>query len=211
MCAGAPARSQPREPMTDDSLLARPIGAFLDAVASVSEPAPAGGSVSALTGATSASLLILVCRVTQARGNAAAPEFAGLLGRAEALQQRLAHMIDSDARAFRNLMAVRRLPQRDAFERTTRRTALKQALGRATHSPLEIAAACADLVAIADRIESLATGEIVSDARVARTLARAALVSSLDTVEQNLPHVSDADQRTEIDKELRHLRRAVSS
>jgi formiminotetrahydrofolate cyclodeaminase len=179
-------------------------------VASLSEPAPAGGSVAALTGAASASLLILVCRVTAGHGDGAA-ELAGLLGRAEALQQRLAQMIDADARAFRNLVAVRRLPRRDAYERTTRRVALHQALGRATHSPLEIAAACADLVGIADKIESLASGEIVSDARVARHLARAALVSSLDTVEQNLPHVSDAAQRAEMERELRSLRPTMSS
>jgi formiminotetrahydrofolate cyclodeaminase len=195
----------------DDSLLKRPLGEFLAAVASVSEPAPAGGSVAALTGAASASLLMLVCRVTSARGSEIAPEFAQLLGRAEALQQRLERMIDADTRAFQNLMAVRRLPHSDAFERTTRRVALKQALGRATHSPLEIAAACADLVAIADRVESLATGEIVSDARVARTLARAALVSSLDTVEQNLPHVSDADQRSAMEHEFETLKSALSS
>jgi len=174
-------------------------------VASVDEPAPAGGSVSALTGALSASLLMLVGRVTQARPDPA-PEFAALLARAESLRQRLEGMIDADARAFQNLMAVRRLPRHDAMERTTRRVALKQALGRATHSPLEIAQACADLVAIADRVEALATGEIVSDARVARTLARAALESSLDTVEQNLPHVDDDKQRAAMDRELRRLR-----
>jgi len=192
-----------------DSLLERKLGAFLDAVASVSEPAPAGGSVAALTGALSASLLMLVCRVTQARGGEAA-EFAGLLGRAEALQQRLERMIDADARAFQNLMAVRRLSQHDAMERTTRRVALRQALGRATHSPLEIAQACADLVAIADRVEALATGEIVSDARAARTLARAALECSLDTVEQNLPHVKDAEQRAAMEQEFVRLKGARS-
>jgi formiminotetrahydrofolate cyclodeaminase len=148
---------------------------------------------------------MLVCRVTQARADPAA-EFATLLARADALQRRLARMVDADARAFQNLMAVRRLPQHDAFERTTRRVALKQALGRATHSPLEIAQACADLVGIADRVEALASGEIVSDARVARTLARAALASSLDTVEQNLPHVRDPEQRSEMEKEFRRLR-----
>jgi len=193
-----------------ESLLGRSVGAFLESVASVAEPAPAGGSVSALTGALSASLLMLVCRVTQVRPEPP-KEFAALLSRAESLQQRLARMVDADARAFQNLMAVRRLPQHDAFERTTRRVALKQALGRATHSPLEIAQACADLVAIADRVETLATGEIESDARVARNLARAALVSSLDTVEQNLPHVRDAAQRAEMEREFHRLRGGLSS
>jgi formiminotetrahydrofolate cyclodeaminase len=199
-----------REPVPAGSLLERSVGAFLESVASIAEPAPAGGSVSALTGALSASLLMLVCRVTQARADPA-PEFAAVLARADALQHRLAGMVDADARAFQNLMAVRRLPQHDAFERTTRRTALRQALGRATHSPLEIAQACADLVAIADRVEALATGEIVSDARVARTLARAALVSSLDTVEQNLPHVLDAEQRSAMEREFRHLKAGLPS
>jgi formiminotetrahydrofolate cyclodeaminase len=182
------------------------VGKFLELVASPDEPAPAGGSVSALTAALSASLLILVCRVTQRRAEPAAAEFSTLLGRAEALQQRLSRLVDSDARAFQDFIAVRRLPRRDEHEKTTRRVAMRQALSRATHSPLEIAAACADLVAIADRVESLASGEIVSDARVARHLARAALVSSLDTVEQNLPHVRDETQRSEMEQELRTLR-----
>lgn len=191
------------------SLLRLSVGDFLERVASPDDPAPAGGSVAALTAALSASLLILVCRVTQRRGEA--HEFDAALGRAEALQSRLARMIDGDAQAFQNLMAVRRLPQRDANEKTTRRVALRQALSRATHSPLEIAAACADLVAIADRIEQLATGEIVSDARVARHLARAALVCSLDTVEQNLPHVSEPEQRAAMEKEFQTLRAKAPS
>ncbi len=148
---------------------------------------------------------MLVARVTRRRAEGP-PEFATLLARAEALQARLAKLVDSDAQAFRDLMAVRRLPGRDPNERTTRRVAVRQALSRATHSPLEIAAACADLVAIADRVEALATGEILSDARVARHLARAALLCSLDTVEQNLPHVRDATQRQEMERELRNVR-----
>jgi glutamate formiminotransferase/formiminotetrahydrofolate cyclodeaminase len=178
---------------------------LLDMVASPDEPAPAGGSTAALVAALSASLLMLVCRVAQRHADSQ-PEFATLLGRAEALQARLASMVDSDSQAFRNLIAVRRLPRRDANERTTRRVAVRQALSRATYSPLEIAAACADLVAIAERVEGLATGEIVSDARAARQLARAALLCSFDTVEQNLPHVRDAEQRAQMAQELAHLR-----
>jgi formiminotetrahydrofolate cyclodeaminase len=187
------------------SLLALPVREFLELLASPDEPAPAGGSTAALVAAASASLLMLVCRVTQRRAEGRR-EFGVLLSRAQALRTRLAGMIDSDAEAFRNLMSVRRLPQRDPNERTTRRVAVRQALSRATHSPLEIAAACADLVAIADRVESLATGEIVSDARVARHLARAALLCSLDTVEQNLPHVREPEQRVQMEQELARLR-----
>jgi methenyltetrahydrofolate cyclohydrolase len=186
-------------------LLSLAVGELLERVASPDEPAPAGGSVAALTAALSATLLMLVCRVTLRRGGGV-HEFNVLGRRAEALRSRLARMVDSDAQAFQNLMAVRRLPRRDANEITTRRVAMAQALGRATHSPLEIAAACADLVAIADRVESLATGEIVSDARVARHLARAALLCSLDTVEQNLPHVTEPAQRTELERDLAALR-----
>jgi formiminotetrahydrofolate cyclodeaminase len=193
-----------------ESLLQLPLRGFLDLVASADEPAPAGGAVSALAAAASASLLMLVVRVTQRRGGAPG-EFEGLLARAKALQERLSRLMDSDTQAFKDLMAVRRLPQRDANEKTTRRVALSQALSRATHSPLEIAAACADLVAIADRVEALATGEIASDARVARLLARAALACSLDTVAQNLPHVRDAAQRTEMEGELGVLRLKLSS
>src|SRR5438046_1718016 len=117
-----------------ESLLQVSLRRFLDLVASVDEPAPAGGAVSAVTAAASASLLMLVARVSQRRGGAPG-EFDGLLARATTLQERLSRFVDSDTQAFKDLIAVRRLPQRDPNEKTTRRVALSQALSRATHSP----------------------------------------------------------------------------
>jgi formiminotetrahydrofolate cyclodeaminase len=43
------------------------VAEFVRAVASPTQPVPAGGSVAALTGAVSAALLVLVCEVVERR------------------------------------------------------------------------------------------------------------------------------------------------
>src|SRR5689334_18856157 len=123
-----------------EPLVGRPLGAFLDAVAS-SEPAPGGGCVAALTGAAAAGLLLMVSDVVRARPSALRDQHAlePLGDRAERLQEQLRALIDADADAYRALLAARGLPRRDAFEQTTRRVAVQRALTRATETPLQVA------------------------------------------------------------------------
>src|SRR5262249_36181715 len=108
------------------SLLSLAVRELLERVAWPEEPAPAGGSVAALTAALSASLLMLVCHVTQRRGGGV-HEFDVLGGRAEALRSRLARMVDSDAQAFQNLMAGGPLPRRAPPHTTPPRGAARPA------------------------------------------------------------------------------------
>ncbi|HEV7666555.1 MAG TPA: cyclodeaminase/cyclohydrolase family protein, partial [Chloroflexota bacterium] len=78
-------------------LVDRSVGEFVAAVASAAEPVPAGGSVSALTGAASAALLVLVCGVLD-RKRVDGVEV--LLDRAAEVQRRLLALIDEDANAY---------------------------------------------------------------------------------------------------------------
>ncbi len=196
--------------MPAEPLVGRPLGAFLDAVAS-SEPAPGGGCVAALTGAAAAGLLLMVADVLRARprtlGDHRALEPLG--ERAERLQEQLRALIDADADAYRSLLAARGLPRQDAFEQTTRRVAVQRALTRATETPLQIAVACGDVTRLATALADHATGPVATDARVAHRLAAAALQAALDTAEQNVGLIEDLGRRGEVQRELEQLRRGA--
>jgi formiminotetrahydrofolate cyclodeaminase len=190
-----------------EPLVGRPLGAFLDAVAS-SEPAPGGGCVAALTGAASAGLLLMVADVLRARPRALGDQrvLEPLGDRAERLQEQLRALIDADADAYRALLAARGLPRQDAFEQTARRVAVQRALTRATETPLQIAVACGDVTRLATALAEHATGPVATDVRVARRLAAAALQAALDTAEQNVALIDDLGRRAEVQRELQQMR-----
>ncbi|MBA3717782.1 MAG: cyclodeaminase/cyclohydrolase family protein, partial [Actinobacteria bacterium] len=81
--------------MTDDLLDLR-VGELLDLLASDS-PAPAGGSVAALTVAMSAGLVAMAARVS---GD------AGGIAQAESIRARVAPLAAEDARAYRDALAA---------------------------------------------------------------------------------------------------------
>ena len=74
-----------------DRLIDLSIAAFVDAVSSTQKPVPAGGSVSALTGSSSAALLVLVCDVLEEHSPGVLKEVREL---ARALQQQLLQLVD---------------------------------------------------------------------------------------------------------------------
>jgi methenyltetrahydrofolate cyclohydrolase len=193
-----------------EPLVGRPLGAFLDAVAS-SEPAPGGGCVAALTGAAAAGLLLMVADVLRARPRALRdqPALEPLGDRAEHLQEQLRALIDADADAYRTLLAARGLPRHDAFEQTTRRVAVQRALIRATETPLQIAVACGDVTRLATALADHATGPVATDVRVAHRLAAAALQAALDTAQQNVGLIDDPGRRGEVEHELEQLRQTA--
>jgi formiminotetrahydrofolate cyclodeaminase len=164
------------------ALVARTVREFVASVASTDEPVPAGGSVAALTGASSAALLALVCGVEG---------LSVMLVRAQALQQRLLALVDEDAEAFRAYLRVKRSPG---------------AVDPITRTPLAIAAACADVVTLSHAVESRTRRTLLSDVRTARYLANGALAGALETAEQNVSLHTDPEQRARLRDEIAHLR-----
>jgi formiminotetrahydrofolate cyclodeaminase len=145
---------------------------FLDKVASTAEPVPAGGSVAAFTGASSAALLALVCGVLQRRHVA---DIGRLERQAVALQQELLRLVDEDALAFH------------AFLEAKRSGADQAAIAaRTSRIPLQIAAACASVVDLSREIETPTSGSILGDVHAARHLAQAALTAAVELAEENI-------------------------
>ena len=170
------------------------IGKFLDELAS-SAPTPGGGSAAAIMGAMGAALVSMVCNLTLGKKDYEAVEaqMRAALAEAERLRARLTAMVAEDVSAFDALMAAYKLPRADDPQKLARSQAIQQALKLATDVPLECAAACAEVVALSQRIAAIGNKGVISDAGVAVLAAQAALRSAALNVDINTPSIKDAD------------------
>ena len=179
---------------THAELFELPVAAFLERTASAA-PTPGGGSVAALTGALASALVAMVARLTdRKKGYEQAWELAATAtAGADRLAAELQVAALEDVRSFEAYMAALRLPKGSSDERQTRRAALEVATRRATAAPLAIAAACAELLALAERLAPVANRHAVSDIGAAAHLAAAAAAAALLTAEINLGSAPDGE------------------
>lgn len=165
---------------------------FVAAVASADEPVPAGASVAALTGASSAALLALVCDVLERHT-------PGVLvqerERARLLQQVLLDLVDADARAFRAFLDTKR----GSRERG-------EAGAGAVQVPIQIGRACLEVVGLVGAIEPHVRGAMHLDVGAARNLAEAAARSTLAIAAHNLTLVPDPMRRQMLEAEIQQVR-----
>ena len=129
--------------------MARSVEEFVANVASVDEPAPAGASVAALTGATSAALVALVWGIRERRQPG---QLADELHQAEGLQARLLALVDEDVAAFSAYLEAKRasrLARAESGSAQAGASDLQGAVGRVVQTPLAIAAACGEVVPFA--------------------------------------------------------------
>ena len=171
-----------------------PVAAFLERTASAA-PTPGGGSVAALTGALASALVAMVARLTdRKKGYEQAWELsAAATASADLLAAELQAAALEDVRAFEAYMTALRLPKGSSEERQTRRAALEAATRRATAAPLAIAAACAEVLTLAERLAPVANRHAVSDIGAAAHLAAAAAGAALLTAEINLGSAPDGE------------------
>ena len=184
-------------PETDQSATERLIDLsvrdFVDAVASAERPVPAGGSVAALSGASSAALLALVCGVVERRTGSGA-----LLEQVEQLHQlqtELLDLVDEDAAAFHAYLHAGRsgVGQDTALERMTR-------------GPLAIGWSCAHIIELSHTVETLEVRHMRGDVRAARHLAQASARTALDIAESNIPLQKDHTAGEALKQEIARLR-----
>jgi formiminotetrahydrofolate cyclodeaminase len=180
------------------------IGDWLDDLASESS-APGGGAAAALDAAVGAALISMVCNLTIGRPryaehdetNKAALEAATRL-RNEALE-----LADADEAAFTKVTDAYKLPRNTDEEKTARTAAIQASLIDAAGVPLRTAALCAEVIALAVKIEPTSNTNLISDVAVAAASARAALDSAALNVEINLAAMNDAATRDRIAGELK--------
>ena len=173
--------------------LAAVVKPFLEAVAQPTAT-PGGGSVAALAGALAASLGQMVAGLsgTKKAGATHKERLDEAVKEFDAASRRLATAIDRDAESFQSVMVAYKLPNNTPEEIRQRHTAIQSALVRAIEVPLEIAREASQLFERLGQLEPLSNPSMLSDVRVARLMASAAVRGALENVAINLESVTDA-------------------
>jgi glutamate formiminotransferase / formiminotetrahydrofolate cyclodeaminase len=169
--------------------MARPL---LEAVAAPTA-APGGGSVAALAGSLAACLGQMVAQLSRQKKSQA--QFAEQLSSALAELRRagdaLARAIDEDAAAYEAVIAAFKLPKGTAEEQQRRSEAIQQATRGAAEVPLRVAEAATGLLELLGQLEPVISPSMISDLRVGRLMAGAAVRGALENVAINLDSITD--------------------
>lgn len=168
------------------------LGAFLDKLAS-DEPAPGGGSASALAAALAAGLVEMVARLTQGRAEFTAVEkdMRALLDASPGLRDELTRLVDRDTQAFRKVMAAMRLPRGTPEEKAARKDAVERATREASEVPLRVTELACEVLGLARAAAEKGNPNAVTDAGVAGRLALAGAEGAALNVKINLPGIKD--------------------
>lgn len=163
---------------------------FLDNVASDS-PTPGGGSVSALAGALSASLIAMVAGLSSKRDKKCQKEMGEIKKKALAIQRRLFLAVDEDAKSFEKVIHAFRLPRKTERDRLSRVRAIQKAYQKATVIPQLVCQESIQLLEYSRLLILKGNPNAASDTGVAAFLADAALAGGLLNIGINLGPVTD--------------------
>jgi glutamate formiminotransferase / formiminotetrahydrofolate cyclodeaminase len=179
---------------------------FVSSVAS-STPTPGGGSVAALVGALAAALAQMVAGLTVGRKKYAAvdAEMKEIALDAAEVGNRLAALVDADARAYTAVSNAYKLPKEPEAAAVRRDDAITEALLGASRVPLETARACARVAELAASVATKGNTNAVSDAGVAALLADAACRGAAYNVRINVSALADRSRGAALASEASDL------
>ncbi len=163
---------------------------FLDKVASDS-PTPGGGSVSAMAGALSSSLVAMVAGLSSKRDKKSQKEMEGIKKKALAIQRRLSLAVDEDAKSFEAVIQAFRLPRKTERDRLHRIRAIQKAYQKATAIPQLVCQQSIQLLEYSRLLILKGNPNAISDTGVAAFLADAALAGGLLNIGINLFPVTE--------------------
>ncbi len=166
---------------------------FLEAVAEAT-PTPGGGSVSALAGALAASLGQMVAGLSRKKKSQAAfvDQLSAAIDELRGAAAALANAIDRDAASYDAVLAAFKLPKESPAEQAKRAEAIQQATKGAAEVPMQVAEAALAVYERLAQLESISGAAMISDLRVGRLMAAAAVRGALENVAINLESLADA-------------------
>lgn len=166
---------------------------FLDAVAAPSAT-PGGGSVSAFAAALAASLGQMVAGLSRKKKSQAAfvDQLSAAVDDLRAATSVLASAIDRDAASYDAVLAAFKLPRESPAEQAKREEAIQRATKGAAEVPMQVAEAALAVYERLGQLESISGAAMISDLRVGRLMAAAAVRGALENVAINLESLTDA-------------------
>jgi len=163
---------------------------FLKNVAA-NTPTPGGGSVSALSGALSASLVAMVAGLSSKKGKTKQKGMEEIRKKALTIQKRLFQAMDEDLKSFDAVIKAFRLPRGSEKERLHRVREIQKAYQNATLTPQLVCQQSIQLLEYSKTLVLKGNPNAMSDAGVAAFLADAALAGGLLNIGINLVAVTE--------------------
>ena len=189
------------------SIAQQTVDEFLRTLAS-DAPTPGGGAVAALSGATGAALISMVCNLTIGRkGYEEAEErMHAILADAETARTAFLELADRDATAFDGVMAAFKMPKETDAEKAVRSQAIQRGYEAAAEVPLEIARRAAELMELARETTEMGNANAASDGACAAQALSASVWSATYNVDINAAALKDQAKATALRDEVSALR-----
>ncbi|MCK4258557.1 MAG: cyclodeaminase/cyclohydrolase family protein [Halanaerobiales bacterium] len=175
---------------------------FLNELASDS-PAPGGGSVAALAGALSSSLVSMVGRLSGKCENQ--ERIQQIVTVSDQLALELKELIEKDTQAFNKVMVAFKMPKGTEEEKAARRQAIQQGMKDAALTPLEVMEKAIQGMELTQEIAKLGNQNAITDAGVSGLMGYAAVKGAAYNVQVNLLSIKDEDFKREKADRLNEL------
>jgi formiminotetrahydrofolate cyclodeaminase len=176
-----------------------PIGTFLDAAAA-KQPAPGGGSVTALVGALAAAMGEMAVNYSVGK-KGLEPHQAELktaLAELHRARQLMLSLMAEDQIAYEALTAARKLPE----DSPQREQELAVALLACIRVPQAMAATAVAVIELCDRVVDKVNFYLLSDLAVCADLAMATTRCAIYNVRVNLPDLEDLNAKSEAEETI---------
>lgn len=168
------------------------LSAYLEMLSS-DEPAPGGGSASALLGAQGAGLASMVCALTIGKKKYAEHEALcrEVMEKTLRLKDQLMELIDRDTESFNEVTAVFAMPRETDQEKDARKQAMQAALKTCTETPYEIMERAAEALRLVRTLVGKSNQSAGSDLGVAALNLKGCLQGAWLNVLINLSGITD--------------------
>ena len=194
--------------MSDDArFTSLTVEGFLDAMASKAST-PGGGAAAAFAGATGASLIAMVGRLTVDRAGFEdlRERMVALVERADEARSEFVVLGERDAEAFGSVMSAYRMPKGSDVEMAARTDAIQRGLEHAAAVPLEIGRRAVDLMELAEDATAMGNPNAASDGMSAAAMLFAAVLAARANVEINASSLKEPSRRQALLDEVAAVR-----
>jgi formiminotetrahydrofolate cyclodeaminase len=167
---------------------------FLEKLSS-KEPAPGGGSASALAGATAASLGCMVANLTigKKKYQDVEEQIKKIKEKLEEYRNKFLIEMEEDAKAFNKVIDALKLPKDTEEQKKVRKEKIQEATKEATLVPIQISKDALDVMELVESIAEKGYKMALSDAVIAVILAKDAVLGGIYNVKINLPNIKDQE------------------
>ena len=176
-------------------------------------PAPGGGSIAALSAATSAALIEMVANLTIGKKGyeEVTNEMEKVKETASQYKDKFINYIDEDSNSFNKIMEAFKLPKETDNEKALRINTIQLAFKGAANVPLNVGKDAFELLELAKIVILKGNQNAVTDGAVAAMQARTAVHGAFYNVKINLGSIKDEEFVKDAQRQMEEIETKVDA